>query len=168
MHSNDFADLPEKIDQAVSTKASLLEKSTPELAQKFAAVSHDISAKAKFIGSMTQAEISFASNKFSSEVTQQEEIFGQVNKATAVLNATSELTSLGLATEGLATSLFTVKSAVRRRCPPGIPHRNLLEDRQGGESARQDPGRPGGEGRAEDARHRRRRRRLHEDPAVCR
>ncbi|MGD0663333.1 MAG: methyl-accepting chemotaxis protein [Syntrophorhabdales bacterium] len=111
LHASNFSDFPEKIDQAVSIKASLMEKSTPELAEKFAAVSHDISDKAKFIGSMTQAEISFASNKFSSEVTQQEEIFGQVNKATAVLNATSELTGLGLAAEGLATSLFTVRSA---------------------------------------------------------
>jgi len=111
LHANNVADLPEKIDQAVSIKASLIEKSTPENVEKFASVSHDISDKAKFVGSMTQAEISFASNKFSTEVSQQEEIFGQVNKATAVLNATSELTGLGLAAESLATTLFTVRSA---------------------------------------------------------
>lgn len=111
LHSKDFADLPDKTNQAVSAKAALLDKGTPELAQKFAALNHDVEAAAKFIGSMTQAEVSFASNKYSTEVGQQEEIFGQVNRATAVLNATSALTSLGLATEGLATSLFIVKSA---------------------------------------------------------
>jgi methyl-accepting chemotaxis protein len=111
MHSKDFADLTEKAKQTASTKASLLDKVTPELAQKFAALNHDVEAGAKFIGSMTQAEISFASNKYSTEVTQQEEIFGQVNRATAVLNATSALTSLGLATEGLATALFIAKSS---------------------------------------------------------
>jgi methyl-accepting chemotaxis protein len=111
LHANNVADLPEKIDQAAAVKASLIEKSTPENAEKFATVSHDISDKAKFIGSMTQAEISFASNKVSTEVSQQEEIFGQVNKATAVLNATSELTGLGLAAQSLATTLFTVRSA---------------------------------------------------------
>jgi methyl-accepting chemotaxis protein len=111
LHSKDFADLQEKANQTVSAKASLLDRPGAELQQKFTALNHDVEAAAKFIGTMTQAEISFAGNKYTEETGHQEEIFGQVNRATAVLNATSALTSLGLASEGLATSLFIAKSA---------------------------------------------------------
>jgi methyl-accepting chemotaxis protein len=108
--SKEMNTLETLLEQIVSLKISLLEKPTPETNKKYSEVLSDVLAAVAASLSIIDNEITAANEKFSSEATQQATIFGQVNKATAVLNGASELTSLGLSTEGLATRLFTVNS----------------------------------------------------------
>jgi methyl-accepting chemotaxis protein len=99
-----------KVGQLFSQKQALLEKPSPDSKKKYEELQGDILGRVNLLIALMDNEIQTANQKFSGEATQQAAIFGQVNKATRVLNATSELTSIGSSTEGMATRLFTVNS----------------------------------------------------------
>ncbi len=83
---------------------------TPEGAQKLKASLDAVVIGAKMFSAIIQTEIGVANSEFADESGKQATIFSQVGESITVLNGTSELTSLGLATEGLATRLFTVNN----------------------------------------------------------
>jgi methyl-accepting chemotaxis protein len=84
---------------------------TAEGAQKMKAALDALVIGAKMFSAIIQTEIGVANSQFNDESGKQASIFSQVGESITVLNGTSELTSLGLATEGLATRLFTVNNA---------------------------------------------------------
>ena len=101
----------EKIVQLVDLKKALMEKENTDTQQKYDQVRTEILTRATASLLIIETEVSGATDKYTTETSQQASIFSQVNKSTAVLYGTSELTSLGLSVEGLATRLFTVNSA---------------------------------------------------------
>jgi methyl-accepting chemotaxis protein len=103
--------MQERIDNAVASKTALLAKPSAEALKKSDDSINEVQKEISVFIALVDARAAEVNAKYSSESTQQADIFNQVNKGTAVLNATSELTSLGLSTEGLATRLFTVSSA---------------------------------------------------------
>ena len=100
--------LEPRVAELVGFKTSLLEKPTAEIKQKYDETQGDILSRVSLLLAMLDQEITAANQKSATEAGSQGQIFGQVNKATSVLHGASELTSLGLSTEGLATRLFTV------------------------------------------------------------
>ena len=102
--------IQERIDNAVASKTALLAKPAPEALKKSDdSINENLKEISAFIA-MVEARAAEVNRRYSSEATEQADIFAHVNKATTVLNATSELTSLSLSAEGLATRLFTVNS----------------------------------------------------------
>ena len=89
---------------------TLAEKPTPELKQKYKDASDTVMYMARMIQVQVESDAKVASEKYASESGQQAGIFNQVGKATTVQNGTSELISLGLSTEGLASRLFSISS----------------------------------------------------------
>ena len=102
--------LEELVGQIVDLKASLMEKPNADTRKKYEEARNEILAIIAGSAMRIDPEAAGANQKFASEAGQQAKIFGQVNKATVVLYGASELTSLGLSTEGLATRLFTVNT----------------------------------------------------------
>jgi len=105
-----LSDLEKRLAAAVASSPSLLEKNKPELVQKFNDALDDAMGDTKIILGLLQVAKGKVNQKYSSEEDRQTKSFNQVGKATALLSLSSELTSLGLSTEGLATRLFTVTS----------------------------------------------------------
>ena len=103
-----LADLEGRVAAVVANSASLLEKNNIEGGQKFNDALDDTMGDAKIIVGLLQVAKDKANKKSSSEGDRQTNSFAQVGKATTVLHLASELTTLGLSTEGLATRLFTV------------------------------------------------------------
>ncbi len=110
MITTGVSDLEEKVEGIAKSSGSYADKGTAEQKEKFQKGLDETVAGAKLLLSLVENETKMANDNFSTEIEQQASIFGQVGKSTVVLNGTSELTSLGLATEGLATRLFTVSS----------------------------------------------------------
>ena len=102
------ADLSDRAKDVSAASASVLDKGNVELRQKFDAARDSLRIAAQLICTLLENDSKAANDKFSAEAGQQATIFTQVGKATSILNGTSELTSLGLSTEGLATRLFTL------------------------------------------------------------
>ena len=100
--------IQERVDKAVAAKTAVLAKPAPEAQKKSDDVVNDVLKDISLFMAFVETSAIEANTKYGSESAQQATIFNQVNKATAVLIATSELTALGLSTEGLATRLFTV------------------------------------------------------------
>ncbi len=111
MMLSNSAEIEGKVSEVVTTSAAVLDKGNTDLKQKFEAARDNLRAAAQLICTLLENDSKAANDKFSAEAGQQADIFTQVGKATAVLNGTSELTSLGLSTEGLATRLFTLNNA---------------------------------------------------------
>lgn len=105
-----LADLEKLVALVASSSPSLLDKSKPELSQKFNDALDDAMGDTKVILGLLQVAKGKANQKYSSEEDRQTKSFNQVGKATTLISVSSELTSLGLSTEGLATRLFTVTS----------------------------------------------------------
>ncbi len=103
-----LADLEGRVAAVVANSASLLEKNNIEGGQKFNDALDDTMGDAKIIVGLLQVTKDKVNKKSSSEGDRQTNSFAQVGKATTVLHLASELTTLGLSTEGLATRLFTV------------------------------------------------------------
>jgi methyl-accepting chemotaxis protein len=97
-------------EKAVLAKVTLLTKTTPENQKKFDELSGDLSKTLAAISVIVDNSAKTTTTDYSIEGGTQSTIFGQVNKATDVLNGSSELTSAGLTAEGLATRLFTVST----------------------------------------------------------
>lgn len=104
------ADLQAKIASAVSAGAASFEKGAAGSREKYDAVLDTVISSAKQIISLLQVEVGKANQSVNAEQAQQGTAFSHVTKTTTVLYGTSELTSLGLSTEGLATRLFTVNN----------------------------------------------------------
>jgi methyl-accepting chemotaxis protein len=102
--------IQERIDKAVAAKTAFLAKPAAEAQKKSDEAVDDALKEISAFMAFVETGATEANKKYAAESSQQAEIFNQVNKGTAVLNDTSELTSLGLSTEALATSLFTVSS----------------------------------------------------------
>jgi methyl-accepting chemotaxis protein len=105
-----FDQIQERIGKAVAAKTALLAKPSAEATRKSDEAVDDALKDISTFMAFVETGDTEANKKYAAESSQQADIFNQVNKGTAVLNATSELTSLGLSTEALATSLFTVAS----------------------------------------------------------
>ena len=103
-----LADLEGRVAAVVANSPSLLEKNNVEGGQKFNDALDDTMGDAKIIVGLLQVTKDKVNKKSSSEGDRQTNSFAQVGKATTVLHLASELTTLGLSTEGLATRLFTV------------------------------------------------------------
>ncbi|MBI5440328.1 MAG: HAMP domain-containing protein [Deltaproteobacteria bacterium] len=97
----------EMIEKAHTAKQDLVERPSPELRSRYEAAAKEIVDSTRLLLSLLQAELQTAEEQYRQEAAQQTSIFGQATKATAVLQASSELTTLGLSAEGLATRLFT-------------------------------------------------------------
>ena len=95
--------LGEAIGQLVALRASLVEKASPDVRKKYDDLEMDMLAKISMGLILVENEATNASNDFTVESQRQGTIFTQVGKSTSVLYGASELTSLGLSTEGLAT-----------------------------------------------------------------
>lgn len=104
-------DIDAKVKELVSLSPAVLDKENTELRQKFEAARESVRITAQTICNLLENDSQAANEKLSAESGRQSDIFGQVGKATAILNGTSELTSAGLSAEGLATRLFTLTSA---------------------------------------------------------
>ncbi len=102
--------IQERIDKAVAAKTAFLAKPAAEAQNKSDEAVNDAFKEISAFMAFVETGATEANEKYAAGSTRQAEIFNQVNKGTAVLNATSELTSLGLSAETLATSLFTVTS----------------------------------------------------------
>ena len=108
--SVDLAQIQARVDAVVAARTAFLSKPGAEAQRKS---DDSVNVALKDVSSYTAAVAAREtelSAKYASESSQQADIFGQANEGTAVLNATSELTSLGLSAEALATSLFVVAS----------------------------------------------------------
>ena len=101
-------DLEKMVALVVATSASLVEKENPDLHQKFNDALDNTVGDTKAVMGLLQVAKGKANQKYSSEADRQTNSFNQAGKATTVLSLSSELTALGLSTEGLATRLFTV------------------------------------------------------------
>ncbi len=97
--------------QLVAARKELIECTTPDARQKYDAAKKEMLSCIKMALILIDQESAKAAETAASETTRQGKIFTEVGKATTVLYEASELTSLGLSTEGLATRLFTVGSA---------------------------------------------------------
>ncbi len=106
-----LAAVEEKTGQLANLKVGLLEKSTPAAVKKYEETLDDLRQKITDTLYLIEKDTETSSREFYAETTRQGKIFTEVGKATTVLYEASELTSLGLSTEGLATRLFTVGSA---------------------------------------------------------
>ena len=100
-----------RVKEVVGMSLVVLDKGNGDQRQKFEAARESVRASAQLICNILENDSKAADEKLSAETREQADIFTQVGKATAILNGTSELTSLGLSTEGLATRLFTLTSA---------------------------------------------------------
>ncbi len=109
-----FAELTEgfsdTVEQLVAFKASLVENASAETRKKYDDLKKEMLVRINMALVLTENESTKAAEIFTAESDAQGTIFAQVGKATSVLHGASELTSLGLSTEGLATRLFTVGS----------------------------------------------------------
>jgi hypothetical protein len=83
---------------------------TPDGDQKLKSALENLDMSAKVFAAGIDSEMGTANGQFRDESGNQAVIFSQVGQSVTVLNGTSELTSLGLSTESLATRLFTVSS----------------------------------------------------------
>jgi methyl-accepting chemotaxis protein len=109
MAQDSLADLEAKADSIAEAKIDF-EKASADAKQKYRDTLGHLLSGSRVLQVALENEIQTANEKFSSEASKQAEIFGQVGKATVVLNGTSELTSLGLSVEGHATRLFTANT----------------------------------------------------------
>jgi methyl-accepting chemotaxis protein len=105
---NTMADLEKRIDAVAEID---LDKASVDVKQKYKDAIGDIMATARVLQVAIEDDVSMANDKYTREAGHQAEIFTQVGKATVVLNGASELTSLGMSTEGLAIRLFTVNTS---------------------------------------------------------
>ncbi len=103
-----LSDLEKMVKLVGANSASLLEKNNAEAGRKFNDALDNMMGDTKAVLGLVQVAKQKANQKYSSEADRQTKSFNQVGKATTVLYLSSELTSLGLSTEGLATRLFTV------------------------------------------------------------
>ena len=98
-------------ERLVALRASLVAKPTPEAQKKYDDLKKDMLTVIKMALVLIENEGRSVGEQSTAESGEQGTIFTQVGKATSVLYGASELTSLGLSTEGLATRLFMVGSA---------------------------------------------------------
>jgi methyl-accepting chemotaxis protein len=108
--SGNLEQLRDRGEKTVLAKAALLGKTTAEAQKKFDDMRADFAKTLAALTATVESAAKGANTAYSVEGGQQITIFGQVNAATDVLNGASELTSLGLSSEGLATRLFTVST----------------------------------------------------------
>jgi methyl-accepting chemotaxis protein len=109
MVQESLTDLEGKADSLANTSIDF-EKASAEAKQKYRDVLGYLLSAGRVLQVALEDDAQTANEKFSGEASRQAEIFAQVGKATVVLNGTSELTSLGLSIEGLATRLFTANT----------------------------------------------------------
>jgi len=102
-----FNAIADDIGQAGEAKSTAIEKPSAENQKKFKESMDRLSRSISNFSASVDKALKDANQKYSVEAAAQGRIFGQVSKATAVLNNASELTSLGLSAEGTATRLFT-------------------------------------------------------------
>lgn len=102
------SDLQTKVKSAVTLGETFLEKGGSK--EKYVAALDAVATSARQLASSVEEEVGKASQSVNMELAQQGTAFFHVSKTTTVLYGASELTSLGLSTEGLATRLFTVNS----------------------------------------------------------
>jgi methyl-accepting chemotaxis protein len=98
-------------EQLVALRTSLVAKATPEVRKQYDDLKTNMLTVIKMALLLIDNESKSVGDQSAAESGEQGTIFTQVGKATSVLYGASELTSLGLSTEGLATRLFTVESA---------------------------------------------------------
>ncbi len=104
----DLGDTGEKL---VALRTSLVAKATPEVRKQYDELKKDMLTVIRMAVVLIENEARTVGQQSEAETGEQGTIFTQVGKATSVLYGASELTSLGLSTEGLATRLFMVGSA---------------------------------------------------------
>ena len=98
-------------EQLVALRTSLVAKAAPEVRKQYDDLKTNMLTVIKMALVLIDNEGKSVGDESAAESGEQGTIFTQVGKATSVLYGASELTSLGLSTEGLATRLFTVGSA---------------------------------------------------------
>lgn len=106
-----LSELDALIERITKASTTFVEKGGAEEKQKLDALASEVVATAKLTLTIMGNVNASANEASSSEAEKQAAIFGQVGKATSVLNGSSELTSLGLSAEGFATRLFTLSNA---------------------------------------------------------
>ena len=104
-------DLGDTGERLVALRTSLVANATPELRKQYDELKKDMLTVIRMAMVLIENEGRSVGEQSANETGEQGTIFTQVGKATSVLYGASELTSLGLSTEGLATRLFTVGSA---------------------------------------------------------
>jgi methyl-accepting chemotaxis protein len=103
--------LDDVVARLVSLRTSLAENASAETQKKFDDLKKDLLSATKMALVLIDNESSKTNDALTTASGEQGTIFTQVGRATSVLSGASELTSLGLSTEGLATRLFMVVSA---------------------------------------------------------
>ncbi|MCX8022823.1 MAG: methyl-accepting chemotaxis protein [Syntrophorhabdaceae bacterium] len=103
--------LGEMFVKLIDLKARLLDRANGDTKQKYDEIKYELITRSTASLLIIDTDVSSASDRYSKEVSNQAAIFGQVNKSTSVQFGTSELISLGLSVEGLATRLFTATTA---------------------------------------------------------
>lgn len=105
---SDVKMLGEKIQELVKLQTSMLGQSNGEIKSRsdFDMVNKEVSEKLSSILLTIEQEVVSAGEKYALETKRQEDVFTQANIATNVLTGNSELVSLGLSVEDLATRLL--------------------------------------------------------------
>ena len=104
----DLTAIQEKVMPLIELKASLLDKAGPEAEQKYEDLFDNMQNLMASALSFVDNESQAAGLQFYGESDKQAKIFNEASTATSVLGGTSELTSVGMSTEGFAARLFTV------------------------------------------------------------
>jgi methyl-accepting chemotaxis protein len=98
-------------ERLVALRTSLVANAAPEVRKKYDDLKKDMLTIIRMALVLIENEGKNVGEQSAAESGEQGTIFTEVGKATSVLYGASELTSLGLSTEGLATRLFTVGTA---------------------------------------------------------
>jgi methyl-accepting chemotaxis protein len=105
----DLKTLQTNYGELVKQQTTLLgEPNNPSASAQVKALNSDISDKLSAILLAVEQEVVASGGRLDVESSKQEDAFSQANDATTILTTNSELVSLGLTVQGLATRLFTI------------------------------------------------------------
>ena len=107
---SDIKMLGERIDDLVKVQTSIIGDANEESKNRYELLNKEIGERLASVLLITEQEVINAGDKYSIETDKQGYAFTQANISINVLSENSELVSLGLSVEGLATRLFTVNS----------------------------------------------------------
>lgn len=107
---SDIKILGERIDELVKVQTLMIGEPTEESKNRYESINKEINEKLASVLLIAEQEVVNAGDKYSLETNKQGDVFSQANIAINILSGNSELVSLGLSIEGLASRLFTVNS----------------------------------------------------------
>jgi methyl-accepting chemotaxis protein len=100
----------ERIEELVKVQTSMIGEANEESKNRYELLNKEIGEKLAAVLLIIEQEVIAAGDKYSIETNKQGDVFAQANISTNILSGNSELVSLGLSVEGLASRLFTVNS----------------------------------------------------------